>query len=120
MLFKTYHQVLSSKSNEKKDDDDVIITVGLDSDTLSSQTQTRTENNPQNPPKEVPAKTAQAAAASKVPKAPKQNYCGDHLSCDPCFKSGCAWCIGERVCVEDAKWACAGISGLSGLLGSFG
>lgn len=34
--------------------------------------------------------------------------CGVHLECQSCFSSGCAWCLGERICVQDAVWMCQG------------
>lgn len=34
--------------------------------------------------------------------------CSVHRTCQPCFDSGCAWCLGERVCVRDEAWMCQG------------
>jgi len=43
-----------------------------------------------------------------APPAPPPAPCSSHLGCDPCIKSGCAWCIGARACKEDIPWQCQG------------
>jgi hypothetical protein len=51
---------------------------------------------------EAEAKNAQPPAP-KEPEAPVS--CGDFLSCDSCLAKGCAWCLGERVCVNGTAYA---------------
>ena len=41
-----------------------------------------------------------------------------HLSCDACLAVGCAWCLGNRKCVEDKAWACNGDTDHVGSIGA--
>jgi thiol-disulfide isomerase/thioredoxin len=38
----------------------------------------------------------------------QKKHCLDYLECDSCFANGCAWCVGERICVPDEIWMCQG------------
>lgn len=56
--------------------------------------------------KEEEAKKAKKAALKAKRSLLKD--CSTHQSCDLCFASGCAWCLGERACVSDEAWMCQG------------
>lgn len=42
------------------------------------------------------------------PREVNKASCSSYLSCGACSSNNCGWCIGERVCVEDAVWMCQG------------
>ena len=54
------------------------------------------------------AVSSEASVDPNVPPATPPAPCSSHLGCDPCIKSGCAWCIGARACKQDIPWQCQG------------